>query len=236
MDPMTREGMIIVGRDPGIVDLSWSDYDEDEDESTRTVYHLQTPYLYFVFRFAGADGMLSSMTQTVTVTDSMLYMSKHKIRSAIDPLWPATFPNVYDSGAICWGGTYTEARAMGEKIDELVNSFFITGFNRDLEENMPRKYGSFEDWQCAPHRDFEEWPEFDNEDAATSIRELLTDLPEAPLSVRTHIAPPPPIFTVRAAREWAAAATGRNRRVLLAGIDAAIRELEPEEAPEAVPA
>jgi len=55
------------------------------------------------------------------------------------PLFNAPFPNVHDSGLICWGQN-TPPRAHHTRAQEAWELFFASGFNKDLANNKSQKF------------------------------------------------------------------------------------------------
>lgn len=55
-------------------------------------------------------------------------------------LFNAPFPNVYESGGICWGSTGTPLPVTHAAMDTMLNRFFDSGFNLHISNQRSRRY------------------------------------------------------------------------------------------------
>lgn len=237
-DPDTKRGAILVSRKPQTVELAITDSSEDYDlayeDSSWNVknaegylsFRVAMPWLHWMWDFTSSNADPSAPGTTFTFNITYLYMSAAKITDADTRLTPMRLPNVGEDGDVCWGDVTSDGGSFASRIDSRVNAYFNTAFNGDLDFRMPTDYSSFAQWHNATRDDEYCWMAWDfyGYQSVRSIMGIPSTAETA--TAREGWAPPPERFTVAGARDWARTAPGDARRRLLAGIAAAIQEID----------
>jgi len=124
-------------------------------------YRLAYPWSYFWF-VAVKEG-----TRAFALTDYRAFHAPKKFESLTDDLFVAFVPNVYrQNGSICFGSAGVNPnQSIADQIDWLVNNWYGTTFNSDLDGEIVFPFGgsSFKPWVDATvasancWKDFPEW-------------------------------------------------------------------------------
>jgi hypothetical protein len=234
IDPESQLGVVVVETSPSRQTIRIVKSNENDERDTEGQWTVPMPYLYWAIRFSSTNGSINSLTTGITITESQLFWRPTRLRHGNDDLWQAKIPNVGESAVICWGGVPSDivSRALGERVDELINTFFGSDFNDDLGWNTPAAFdGDFDAWANSSEYEYPDWSDFSGY-GDTTLESILAQVATPHNPVTFGPTAPPPVFTVNAARQWARNATTRERRVFLAGIAAAIDEIDNPPAPQ----
>lgn len=145
-------------------------------DGTARSYRLAFPWTYFWFQISGVNLTDSDIPY---IDDYRIYFARERYSDINTPMIPALLPNVYSDGRICWGSTgVSSSLSMSDQLDGLVNGWYSSRFNSDLDGNRPYPYGenSFRRWVEESARSatcWEMWPEWNQE--VTKVKDLLEE-------------------------------------------------------------
>lgn len=140
-------------------------------------YRLAMPWTYFWFVATTSGDPQANNWQ---LGDYYIYHARDQYDGLDSPMMVARLPNVYGSGRICWGTTGAPVGlSLANRIDTLVEGWYISTFNTDLDGSVPLPYGerNYGRWVRESATDpncWRNWPEWT--DAAvpkTTVRQLL---------------------------------------------------------------
>lgn len=98
-------------------------------------FRLAMPWTYFVFKLSGTN------LDRMSLDDSLVYHTNQKVMDGNSRLWAAFLPNVYSDGRICYGSTgVSPNQPLSQRIDQLVNEWYLTTFNNDLIDGRRRPF------------------------------------------------------------------------------------------------
>lgn len=124
----------------------------------RRRYRLAFPWSYFWF-VAVQEG-----TRTWALTNYNAYHAPKKYEGMNDDLFVAFIPNVYrQNGNICFGSAGVNPnQSIADQIDWLVNNWYVTEFNGDLDGEMVYPFGgtTFKPWVDATANSSNAWKDF----------------------------------------------------------------------------
>lgn len=158
--------------------------------------------------------------------DIHIYWAKEQIANLDQKVITALVPNVYDDGSICFGDTGTNPyQPLADRIDQIINDFYLTSFNNDLELRWP--WGDLERWidesENNRHcwKDFPEW-DFEAGYVGYPLSDIFTRNLDrsAPRTLGNDIPPLTFLPTFGRTREWLDGLTNAQRLRLRAEIEA----------------
>lgn len=165
------------------------------------------------------------------LSDVRIFWAQEQITDLDLQVIPAMVPNVYENGEICFGDTGTNPfQPLPDRIDQLINDFYLTSFNNDLELRFP--WGSIEEWVEKSAEDRNCWknfPEWDLNNGNVEhyqLKDLFT-VPldrSAPRTLGNDIPPLTFLPTFGRTREWLDGLTNAQRLRLRAEIEAMVTE------------
>ena len=220
-DPDNNRGAVIVERPPERINinvhfdrgLTGNTPNADYNRGVRSTFHIQLPYLYFVYGFTMRPHQVNDAIGLAdfTLDTSHVYWRPDPLRKMDDRLWPALLPNV-TGGRICWGYTEHDNDTLAVRINHMVNEFPITTFNNHYGMPRPSRYESYVAWEEASENPlvYRDWEEFTRNQGSVKAGEHLratmgTNYAELPFptdEANVLITEPPRQFTYGRLREW----------------------------------
>ncbi len=92
---------------------------------------------------------------------------------ALADMTPAIVPNVYQDGRICFGSTGAAAdQSLADRIDQTINEFYVSTFNRDLAIRYPNGWRNYATWERTTAADplgWLSWPDLDPQSNRTRM-------------------------------------------------------------------
>lgn len=143
------------------------------DGGTRE-HRLAIPWTYFHFTCSTVD---ASRNENWMIGMHRAYWS----RARVTDIRTASFlvpklPNIYEDGRICFGSTAPSAALpIGERLDQIVNEFYSSEFNRDLHIRYPGGYTRLADWAAATARDANCWNSWTDWRESARAEQLLDE-------------------------------------------------------------
>lgn len=129
---------ILIEQEPQMVNMNFEE----------TIFRISIPYTRFIFDLWTTD---PTNNMSWTIDDYRIFWSKFKYTNPLTKdMTAALMPNVYNDGRICFGSTAADMdQSLSERLDQTVNEFWVSQFNRDLTIRRPREYSDFRAWQKA---------------------------------------------------------------------------------------
>jgi hypothetical protein len=98
--------------------------------------------------------------------DYHIYWSKSRYTNpTAKDMIVALLPNVYEDGRICFGSTGASAnQSLADRLDQIVNEFYISRFNHDLNIRRPNNWRGWAAWEratIANQNCWTQWPDLD---------------------------------------------------------------------------
>lgn len=185
-------------------------------------YRLAMPWTYLWFECT-SDGSNSVWS----IEDYRAFHAKEQYRDMNSPMVKAFNPNLYEDGRICFGSTGAPITLpLGERIDHLVNNWYLTEFNNDLEDyfHLPHNYDSFRDWVEASRENancWMGWANWSSPDWTITVKELVDDHTTRPLvaTVAGQIRPIQVPYTFGRAEEYLRTLSPEMRGRLLVALE-----------------
>jgi hypothetical protein len=141
-------------------------------------YRLAMPWTYFWFVSTTSREVSSN---SWSLEHYYVFHAKDRYVGLDSQMIVARLPNVYSSGKICWGTTGAPANlSIADRIDTLVNDWYISTFNFDLDGEVPLPYGeeTYRRWVEESRANvscWQNWPEWSNTNVEKfSTRTLLS--------------------------------------------------------------
>lgn len=217
---------IVISRKPTIrtfrVDYHGGRYFSEDDrarEPGRThlrEFTVSMPYLHWLFMANITTGTNGS--QVLTVTNSWLFATKAPLVDMTQRLYRPPLPNLFGGETICWGSTAPAANIQGlSRLGVLVDQYFGTEFNDDLNTTRPNPWHDYTGWERATLEDPNAWTQLE---MSESTRLVDLDITAANPDFDWIIPTPPASFTIARAQEWIATIPERDRRTMLNAIKA----------------
>lgn len=191
----------------------------------RTLHHggrdrrVPLPYLYFLFEAVTSDTNAATATNW-QLEDYRVYMTNTPVTDATSKLWHPCLPNIFNDERICFGSTAPPAtQRYGDRVDNIINEFFVSQFNNDLTIYFPAKYGGWTGWTRAASDPFDwvDWPEWTNGQERTLAQILDVERTNRldPILTNNGIPELPLGMTFGRAEEWLTGLTDSQRAHLL---------------------
>jgi hypothetical protein len=173
------------------------------------IIELSIPYtrFFFVAKTNDPTNNMAWRLQNYRVFWSHKQYSNKNDRDMI----PALLPNVYDDGRICFGSTGANAdQSLADRLNQTVNEFFVSRFNRDLVIRRPNRARTWRLWQRMTISNPTGWMEWSDWDPATgehmrySYGDLTGNMQDRfePMVAAEPIAPVPLGASFGRLREW----------------------------------
>lgn len=206
-------------------------------------YRVAVPYIYFVFWASHNQGAADTEW---SLDDYRVYARPRPLTGWSDPLWRAPLPNLFNDDRICFGSTAPNAaQTIANRLQHIINEFWVTPFNSDLGTNLPRGFDNFRTWERASteSNDFTSWEHFDSGYSRGTVASIL-DVEYAsrtvPVSLDNSIPEIPIRPTFGSAAEWLLGLTDVQRSRLIRAMeivqtenpidaDAVLEEVDEEE-------
>ena len=152
------------------------------------------------------------------------FWAKERITGWEHPVIDMMLPNVYEGGRICFGTTgSTGGRQMYERVDETVNNFFHTDFNRDLGWRKPSHYRSYAQWARDSRDNPMAWLDWPDWTRARPLNQWINPALTAPVTtLEGEIPTATPGWTFGRAAEWFETLRPTDRMRLVNGIRLAL--------------
>lgn len=142
-------------------------------------HQVMLPWTYF--RFIASTGRADDRGWELGTYQA--FWSKTRINNlATARLLVAKLPNVYEDGRICFGSTAADSTLpLGDRLDTIVNGFYVSDFNRDLTIRRPGGYRNFAAWVAATNRNPNGWVDWEDWTEARLATDILsTSMVDAP--------------------------------------------------------
>lgn len=129
-------------------------------------YRLSFPWTYFWITAVSQGARLDSFA----IDNYKCLHSREKFSKLPGEFRVAFLPNIYhDSGEICFGATGAPVGSLADQVDDIVNSFYLTEFNDDLDRSemvWPFGGNNLKNWVEATEKmgtaAYKNMPEWDN--------------------------------------------------------------------------
>jgi Prokaryotic E2 family D len=173
-------------------------------------YRLSMPWTFFWFSASTSDDINSTRW---SLDDYYVFHSLRRYTGPNTRFISALLPNVYANGRICFGSTGADPnQALADRIDQLVNDWYLTRFNSDLDGERPKPFeaSTYREWVDGTRTNpnyWQTWPEFNTQPQIT-ILDLLqnaaVDRASLPMDMSATgvIAEVPRPFTIGRAEEY----------------------------------
>lgn len=215
-DPSEQKLSFLMEREPQIIHMQFRN-------SSHVIEHhdLSIPWTRFVFYATTTDP--NAMGTTWRLNDYKVFWSKRKFDSiSTRDMLPALLPNIYEDGRICFGSTAANMnQSFADRMDETVNSFYLSQFNRDLTIRYPNEARNWRAWETMTTRTpmgWMNWSDWSNRDMTSWEDVARTPSDRTERIVGADGIPPLAIgATWGAAEEWWNSLTN-NQRARLANI------------------
>lgn len=124
---------------------------------------LSLPYTRFIFI---AKSNAPTIHTSWRLTDYRAFMSNRRYSDPdTEDMVAALLPNVYQDARICFGSTGANSnQTLADRLDDTVNNFFASTFNRDLTIRRPQTLRTYSAWRAMTRTDptaWANWPDFD---------------------------------------------------------------------------
>lgn len=163
-DPRGADVSIIVQQPPQVREVIFNESNGYED--TQTAYSLAMPYFNFWFRMQGSRESHDPEAPMLWTPQSWgVYWTRRPFQTVEDGAISARMPNMWPDTRVCFGANPIPANlSMGQHIDTLINTYWASVFNTDLEIFLP--YGrsarvGFGRWQDATAQNSDCWMNWD---------------------------------------------------------------------------
>lgn len=128
------------------------------------VHRVSLPFVRFLFVAHTSDPTRNSAW---SLEDYRVFFSNRPYSEPdIADMIPATVPNVYDDGRICFGSTAADAnQPLHRRLAQLANEFWVSRFNNDLSLRFPNGWNGWGEWEDMTENDptgWAEWSDWDN--------------------------------------------------------------------------
>lgn len=204
---------------PGVRTLDW------EDESGVTC-RVAIPWT--VFHINAKSQASAPRGEDWNLEEIRIFWAQEQIGGDLNQyVIPALLPNVYENGDICFGSTGTTPfQPLPDRIDNIINDFYMTAFNADLTLRFPWTPTSCETWVAKTAesrtcwRDFPEWDLSHSGVEHFQLKDLFThELDRStPRTLGNDIPPLTFLPTFGRTREWLEGLTNAQRLRLNAEI------------------
>ena len=177
---MELSAQIIVQHTPKIQRINYKNGSASSNAENSS-YQLALPYGYFWFDLNGNRIIDPTGEQIMWRPRNWGYLwGKEPFATlATTTVHGAYFPNCWGNGAVCFGTTsVTGNQPLGHFVDQAINTFWTSEFNRDLDARWP--YSTMRQWQEASLADedcWKDWSIWQNE-GARSMEDRLNGLNE----------------------------------------------------------
>lgn len=210
------EARVIVAQPPQVREILFNESHGPAD--TQRAYKLAMPYHHFWFNMQGSpvrsQGEPSSFIWTPRAWGvywtKTAFVSTERTKGL-----SARLPNMWGDTRVCFGNNPITANVtMGEHINQLVNTYWGSVFNTDLEINTPygnRARSALARWERETENNSDIWMNWDiwaGEEPIQSLIERVSGYERfnqpAPDSTEPVIPQPPIVLTWHSVNEWVA--------------------------------
>jgi hypothetical protein len=215
-DVNSQKLLILVEREPQTISLNLQD----------TIHRLSIPWSRFFFYAYTNDPQ--DHTRWRLEDYRLMWAQNSYTNPNTKDMLPASVPNVYSDGRICFGATGADANQnLSDRIDQTINEFYATQFNLDLGIRYPNRWRGYASWVAATARDpmcwtnWNEWTSIEDNPNAYSFNMLANEFVSKLLIRTVSVIAPDPIpplalgATFGHTREWLESLTNNQRARLL---------------------
>jgi hypothetical protein len=158
--------ILLIEVDPQIIDMSM--YNEE-------TFSVSIPYSRFLFSLQNRD---PNDPLTWHMNDYRLFWAKTPYRDPdLADMQAAMLPNIYGDGRICFGSTAPDANTdLATRLNTIVNSFYMSHFNHDLQIRYPNGWRSNTAWVRMTENDPTAWTEWSDWTMTTRDHKSWTQL------------------------------------------------------------
>jgi hypothetical protein len=145
-DLQNQKMAVLIEQEPQIIGLRFFD----------DIHTVSLPYMRFFFNCITSDITNNIMWQ---LSDYRCFMAEHQYRNdEEEDMIAALLPNIYQDGRICFGSTAPDAnQTIGDRLTQIVNEFWLSGFNNDLTIRRPNNARGWTQWERMTETDPTGW-------------------------------------------------------------------------------
>lgn len=154
-DQSNQKLVFMMEREPQIITMTFRNR-----EGNTTRHRLSIPWSRFTFTATTSD--INARGAGWQLQDYKVFWSKDRYTDPTkEDMVPCLLPNIYEDGRICFGSTAPAAGTnFADRMDEIVNSFYISMFNRDLAIRYPNGARSWATWERLTETNPMHWREW----------------------------------------------------------------------------
>jgi len=157
-DLTNQKLLVLIEMQPQIINM---DFSAQYGEST--IHRLSIPWTRFFFYATTTD---PTNTMAWRLNDYRVFWAKRQYNDPTErDMIRALLPNVYGDGRICFGSTAANMdQSLAQRLDQTVNEFYVSRFNRDLTIYRPNGARTWRTWERMTEKDPTGWMEWDDLD------------------------------------------------------------------------